>query len=329
MIGLVISFGITALLIKPLITALSRRNILDVPNERSSHTSATPKGAGIVVISVISIGWLLQATLFESIIPTNHVVIVSALSCAIALVSWIDDLKGLSSVFRLVAHFAAVIIALHLAPLPGLVFQGVFPEVVDTVLTAFTWVWFINLFNFMDGIDGIAGGQSSTICIGLILTGWLGADLAPLGPYASIVLGASLGLLVWNWYPAKIFLGDVGSAPLGFLLGGLLFSAAALGYWQVALILPGYYLTDATFTLIKRLLRGERVWQAHREHFYQKAVASGRSHRVVSTWVIACGLSLAVCAALNIIAFTTLSMAGSVLTIPRVTAIFLSHEKVR
>jgi UDP-N-acetylmuramyl pentapeptide phosphotransferase/UDP-N-acetylglucosamine-1-phosphate transferase len=143
----------------------------------------------------------------------------------------------------------------------------------------------------MDGIDGIAGTESVVLGIGLALVFALGGALLPAG-LSLLVAAAALGFLVWNWQPARIFLGDVGSVPLGFLLGWLLLLAAAGGQWAAALILPGVYWADATLTLLRRGLRGERLWRPHREHFYQRAVQRGLGHGQVARRVGLAGACL-------------------------------------
>ena len=149
----------------------------------------------------------------------------------------------------------------------------------------------------MDGIDGLAGSEAAAIGVGLLLFSALGSGLDPgMALLAAPILGAALGFLVWNWSPARIFLGDVGSTPLGYLIGFLLLDLAVRGHWKVALILPLYFLADATITLLRRLLRGERIWQAHRQHFYQQAVRRGLGHAAVVRRVIAADLLLIGCA---------------------------------
>jgi UDP-N-acetylmuramyl pentapeptide phosphotransferase/UDP-N-acetylglucosamine-1-phosphate transferase len=179
----------------------------------------------------------------------------------------------------------------------GAVFQGWLPSWLDRAAAALVWVWFVNLYNFMDGIDGIAGSEAAAIGIGLALfavTG-IGDDPALAASAAApgaAIAAAAIGFLVWNWAPARIFLGDVGSVPLGYLLGFLLLAAAARGHWEIALILPLYFLADATITLLRRLARGERVWLPHRQHFYQQAVRRGLGHAAIVRRVIAANLIL-------------------------------------
>ena len=181
------------------------------------------------------------------------------------------------------------------------VFQGLLPLVPDRLLAGIAWLWFVNLFNFMDGIDGISGVEAASIGVGLALALRLSGDGSPLALYALGLAATALGFLAWNWQPARIFLGDVGSVGLGYLLGWLLLAAAAAGFWAPALILPLYYLADATLTLGRRAVRGEPVWQAHRQHFYQQAARRFASHAAVSLWLIALNLALIALAALAVL----------------------------
>lgn len=257
---------------------LKSRNILDHPNARSSHVSPTPKGGGIAVVAVVCATWL-GAGWESSAAHTIGVVVGAGLG--LAALSWWDDLRGLNPLIRLFGHALAVAGVLIYAPLGGPVFGGLLPAGLDTLAAGLLWLWFINLFNFMDGIDGIAGTETATIGGGVALIAVV-SQMSPLITIFGLSLAAAaLGFLRWNRHPAKIFLGDVGSVPLGFLLGWLLLLLARQGEWGAALILPLYYLADATITICRRALRGEKVWQAHREHFYQHAVQSGLSHKDV------------------------------------------------
>src|SRR5207247_2037272 len=194
----------------------------------------------------------------------------------LAAISWLDDLRGLSPAMRLAAQFVAVGLGIIAAMPAGPVFQGWLMPGLDTLAAGLLWLWFVNLFNFMDGIDGLAGSEAAAIAIGLVLCSGFGAGRDPgLAVLAATTAAAMLGFLAWNWAPARIFLGDVGSVPLGYLLGFLLLSVAWSGYWRIALILPLYFLADATITLFRRLARGEAVWRPHLQHFYQRAGRRG------------------------------------------------------
>lgn len=288
----------TTILVGLVRVQLLRRDILDRPNSRSSHDTPVPRGGGIGVILVLLPFWAviafaLPATAGTSDTAANWVIPFAAL--VLAAISWIDDLRSLGALPRLgvqfVTTFAGVLV------LPGLVFQGLFPAWLDAGLAAIGWIWFVNLFNFMDGIDGISGAEAIGIGAGIVIIGLVSATgLETTHLHALAIAATATGFLVWNWPPAKIFLGDIGSVPLGYLLGWLLLVLAATGNWPAALILPLYYLADATLTLLRRLRRGEKVWQAHREHFYQQAVQNGRSHGQVSTAVALVNIVLIVLA---------------------------------
>jgi UDP-N-acetylmuramyl pentapeptide phosphotransferase/UDP-N-acetylglucosamine-1-phosphate transferase len=277
---------------------LKRRVILDVPNQRSSHAVPTPRGGGIAVVFVIVVAWAGMAVATADVAA----LLVVALASIIALVSWLDDLWGLPIAFRLLAQAAAVAIGALLLPGEGQVFQGLLPPNIDAVLAAFLWLWFVNLFNFMDGIDGIAGGEAASVGIGLMLV-TLAAGDPPLAAYYPLaVAAAALGFLKWNWPPAKIFLGDTGSVTLGFFLGWLLLDAAARGQWAAAAILPLYFLADATITLLRRLFKGEKIWRAHRSHFYQQGARRLGGHKPVVLRILAGNAALMALALLTVLA---------------------------
>jgi len=269
---------------------LRHRRILDEPNHRSSHTSPTPRGGGLALVPVLALAWSVLAALGLAPLSTLPVV---AVAVALAVLCWRDDRGGLPVLQRFGAQFVAILIGLLFVRGAGHVFQGLLPPVLDYAATALLWLWFVNLFNFMDGIDGITGGQTAAIGFGAALVAFVSADpnsgALPLG----LALGAvALGFLAWNWAPAKLFMGDVGSVPLGYLTGWLMLSMAGDGHWAPALILPLYYLVDATITLLRRAARFERIWHAHREHFYQRAVQAGLGHGAVVLRILGADLLL-------------------------------------
>jgi len=267
---------------------LRGRAILDHPNARSSHAVPTPRGGGVAVIVALLAGLLAAQMRW----PVYGFYFVMTAALGLAALSWLDDLRGLPAWLRLVGQAIAVLVAMPWLGFGGDVFQNLLPPAAALVLSALVWLWFLNLFNFMDGIDGISAVEAASVGLGLALISGITAH-SVMGPMPGLaVAAAAAGFAVWNWQPAKVFLGDVGSVPLGFLIGGLLLKLAADGYWAPALILPLYYLADASITLVRRMARGARVWEAHREHFYQRAVAAGRSHAQVSLAVLAANLAL-------------------------------------
>jgi UDP-N-acetylmuramyl pentapeptide phosphotransferase/UDP-N-acetylglucosamine-1-phosphate transferase len=272
---------------------LLRHQILDRPNARSSHETPTPRGGGLGVLAILLPAWAVVSFTIPSAIVGDSEArwVIPLAALLLAAVSWIDDVRGLSPGPRFAVQLSAGFVGALL--LPGQVFQGLLPGPVDTVVVVIGWVWFVNLFNFMDGIDGISGVEAITIGLGIALIGMVtGEALDAIHIQSLIVAAAAAGFLVWNWPPAKIFLGDSGSVPLGYLLGWLLLSLAANGDWQAAVILPLYYFADATITLFRRLARREKFWHAHRDHFYQAAIKRGMSHARVSTAIAIVNLLL-------------------------------------
>ncbi len=270
--------------------ALERRAILDRPGARSSHATPTPRGGGLAVIAAVVVVWAAGALALPG--ASGAVGLILALAVALAAISWLDDLRGLAVAARLATQVAVVALGLLALPQGGLVFQGLLPPSLDLVLAGLLWLWFVNLFNFMDGIDGITGVESTCIGLGLCLVALAAGWRADAALFGLSLAAAAAGFLRWNWHPARIFLGDVGSVPLGYLLGWLLLWAAADGLWAPALLLPLYYVADATITLGRRLLRRERVWQAHRDHFYQRAARAAGSHAPVARAVLIANLPL-------------------------------------
>ncbi|HEX3500652.1 MAG TPA: glycosyltransferase family 4 protein [Stellaceae bacterium] len=290
-IAFTLMFALALLTTGKALQRLRARAILDRPNERSSHAVATPRGGGIGILAALLPAWLIIVLLgYSDAAPLAAI----AAAIVLAVVSWRDDVGGLSPALRLTVQALAVIIGMAFLPGAGTVFQDLLPPALDRVAAAIVWLWFINAFNFMDGIDGIAGTEAAAIGAGIALLALAHLDVVGLGTglFAAATAGAALGFLCWNWQPAKLFMGEVGSVPLGYLLGWLLLTLAGAGYWAPALILPLYFLADASLTLLRRLARGEKIWQPHRQHFYQRAVQAGRSHAAVVLRVLAADLVL-------------------------------------
>lgn len=277
---------------------LRRAQVMDNPNARSNHATPVPRGGGIAMISVILV-------LFAQIEIAWPIWLCGVL---LMLVSLADDLRGLSAKARFAVQFAVVLMVLPAVPSP---LPAAVPMLLAWIIMGFMWIWFINLTNFMDGIDGISAMQAIMQMLGIILLAATGAANLPaeLPVAAAIIAASALGFLRYNYAPAKLFMGDAGSIPLGFLIGYLLFWLAGEGYVAAALLLPAYYLTDATHTLLARALRGERIWQAHSQHAYQKAVRSGLSHTQVVKRITALNGLLVVLALIS-----THSMMAGVLT---------------
>ena len=290
----------------PLIGWLRRRAVLDIPNARSSHSEATPRGGGIAVTGGILLGLVAWLALRPD--PVLPLVLLGMM--ALAVVSWLDDRHGgLPVSLRLGVQMLATGIVLAFLPWQFGITQGLLPVWLERVLLFLGWVWFINLFNFMDGINGITGIETVTVGGGAILVATL-LGQGGLAVPGLIAAAALCGFLPWNWGRARVFLGDVGSVPVGYLLGAVLLLLALNGQWAAALVLPMYYWMDATVTLLRRLRRGERVWQAHRSHFYQQGARKLGGHVGVAGRIALLNLLLVGLAMLS-----TLSQVAGVLSV--------------
>lgn len=281
-----------AAMVSAVITWTSRpvlqRYALARPNARSSHRVPTPQGAGIAVISatlMVASAWAAWANVA---IPPALI----AATVLIALVGFADDIFSLPVLVRLVLQAAAVGAVVFTAPETARIVPAV-PLALERGLLLLAGVWFVNLVNFMDGLDLMTVVEVVPITAALLLLGWLGDLSWPAALLATTLCGAMIGFAPFNRPVAKVFLGDVGSLPIGLLLGWCLLELAWHGQPAAALLLPAYYLADATITLFRRVARREQFWSAHRSHFYQRATDNGfKAPRVVGE-VFALNLVLA------------------------------------
>lgn len=281
------------------LTALLRRyalarSLLDVPNARSSHSLPTPRGGGVAIVVAFLAGLCLAFFAGLGIAAELFYALLGA-GLGIALLGFLDDHGHIAARWRLLGHFLAAAWALYwLGGLPPLaVFGGLLQlSWIGHVLAAFYLVWLLNLYNFMDGIDGIASVEAICVCLGgAILYALLETSLLTDLPLLMLA-AAVLGFLLWNFPPARIFMGDAGSGFLGIVLGVLSLQAAWISpvlLWGW-LILLGVFIVDATLTLLRRLLRGEKVYEAHRSHAYQYASRRFGRHLPVTMAVAALNL---------------------------------------
>ena len=270
-------------------TALIRRvalarNLMDVPNERSSHIVPTPRGGGVAIVLAFTGGLLGAWTL--QLVDSRVSMALGGSGLMVAIVGFIDDRTSLPASPRLAVHALSAAWALYwLGGMPPLVAFGhsVDLGLIGDGLALLSLVWLLNLYNFMDGIDGIAGIECVTVCVGGMIVAIL--QQRSDGPlFLPALLGAAvLGFLVWNFPPARIFMGDAGSGFLGLMLGVMALDAAhrspqSLWGW---LILLAVFTTDATITLVRRVLNGAKAHEAHRTHAYQYASRRHLGHRPV------------------------------------------------
>ncbi|WP_430642448.1 glycosyl transferase [Bradyrhizobium sacchari] len=286
---------------------LLQRYALARPNARSSHRIPTPQGAGIAVISAT----LLVASVWA---PWVNVAIPPALviaTIAIALVGFADDIRSLPVLARLLLQAVAVAAVVFTAPETARIVPAL-PLALERGLLLLAGIWFVNLVNFMDGLDLMTVAEVVPVTAALLLLGWLGELSWAAALVATTLCGAMLGFAPFNKPVAKVFLGDVGSLPIGLLLGWCLLELAWHGQAAAALLLPAYYLADATITLFRRIARREQFWSAHRSHFYQRATDNGFSVPRVTAEVFLLNLVLA---GLAILAVRAGSMSVTVLAL--------------
>lgn len=256
------------------------RSMIDIPNSRSSHTAPTPRGGGvsIVVGYLIAITWLWSGNSID-----NAAFIATAGGgFLVAIIGFMDDHGHIAARWRLVGHFLAagwVLIWIGgFAPIQ-IFGPSVDLKLVGNILALLYLVWMLNLYNFMDGIDGLASIEALCVCIGAGVLYWINGHGSLVWPPV-LLAAAVLGFLFWNFPPAKIFMGDAGSGFLGISLGALSLQAAWIdpGFLWMWLILLGVFIVDATFTLVRRLMQGEKVYEAHRSHAYQYAARRYARH---------------------------------------------------
>jgi Fuc2NAc and GlcNAc transferase len=260
--------------------------ILDMPNERSSHTLPTPRGGGLGLVLSFYVGLIL---LFHFGLLQENIGLALLGGFIIVIIGWMDDIYSLPARWRAPFHFIAALWALYWL-------QG-FPSLnMGMTLLHLSWfgfflatlgiVWSINLYNFMDGIDGLAGSEAIFVSLSAgILLFLVGSHLALI---CFLLLPATLGFLIWNWPPAKIFMGDVGSGFLGFIFAVLAIAsenqhALPIIIW---IILLAVFIFDATFTLISRIKRRQPLYMAHRDHAYQRITHKGYRHQTVVIFIL-------------------------------------------
>ena len=284
-ISLVVSAFLT-ILVKRYGSKLGR---IDIPNERSSHSTPTPRGGGIAVVTV-TIAAIFGCYL-KNLMGGRDAIAIAAGSLIVALVGYLDDRGTITAArWRLLGHtLGAMIIVVGLRGLPALPVFGraVDLGIVGSVLAILYLMWLLNLFNFMDGIDGITGTEALVVALCGAFLAWEAAPTSNLWIMPLALAGAAAGFLILNWSPAKIFLGDVGSGFIGIVLGAISLQAAhavpRLGWCWV--ILMGVFIVDASVTLLRRMLRRERLYIAHRNHAYQHLAVRLDGHAAVSAGV--------------------------------------------
>ena len=331
-VGIVfVVFILTVILTWRFCNPASSLYILDHPNERSLHVQATPRSGGVAVVIGISVGALLVWLVHPS--DPNWTLLLLA-GLPVALVSFVDDRHGVRVAVRILCHIAAgcLLIGLGYVPevleLPGLMWR--LPAVVDMLAALLFIVWMINLYNFMDGMDGFAGGMT---VIGFITYALLGlqADNLLFVLASCVVAASGAGFLLFNFPPARIFLGDTGSSTLGFLMAAFSLWASrdkVFPLW-IAVVVFSPFIVDATVTLLRRLSQGDKVWIAHKTHYYQKLVQLGWGHRrtVLAEYGLMLWCSLSALVAMGV--STVIQLGLSVVLLLLYIVLILSIERLR
>ena len=257
-----------------LLHPLLKRYALARPNARSSHRAPTPQGGGIAVIAATLVVSVAAALLAPPVFGEPwRIAAVFACVFTLAGLGVVDDIRPQNPVLRLILQ--AALVAIVMASMPPLRIVPLLPLWAERVLIFVAMLWLVNLVNFMDGIDWITVAETVPLAAALALFGLMGALPGGAALIALALCGAMIGFAPYNKPAARVFLGDVGSLPIGLLLAWMLVLLAGRGHVAAALLLPLYYVADATITLLRRLAKSERVLEAHRSHFYQRALDGG------------------------------------------------------
>ena len=292
-----LAFVISCLLAKRLCSPRSKLYMLDHPNPRSLHSQPMPRGGGLAILAAIYISGTIPAGVYGA---SSGLVWLAVAAFLVAGISFVDDWLNLHLSYRIVVHFAAAGLLMWAGlDLKNIVVPGsvwILPEALAIGFSLFFIVWMVNLYNFMDGMDGFAAGMAVIGFSTLAIFGWL-ANESVFAMLSLIVAAAAGGFLISNFPPARIFMGDVGSSLLGLLAAAFMLWADRDGIfplWIGALIFSPF-IVDATVTLIRRMLRRERFWEAHKSHYYQRLVQLGWGHRRTVLWeyavMLLCALS--------------------------------------
>lgn len=283
--------GLSALLIAVMLPLL-QRYALARPNARSSHTIPTPQGAGIAIIAAtLAVSGAAMIVSGETA-PLVLLAPIASATLLLAIVGAIDDLRPMPVLPRLLLQGLAAGLVLVSFPESARLVSFV-PLWLERIALFLAIIWFVNLVNFMDGLDLITVAEVVPVAATLAILGLLGTVSPEVTIVALALCAAMIGFAPFNKPVARVFLGDVGSLPIGLLLAWMLIDLAMRGQFAAALLLPLYHLADATLTLLRRLARGERIWVAHRSHFYQQATVNGFSVLQVSASVFALNVVLA------------------------------------
>ncbi|RTK92662.1 MAG: glycosyltransferase family 4 protein [Rickettsiales bacterium] len=292
LISLISSLVLTKILIK----FLKNYGIVDIPCNRRSHVTTTPRGGGLVLVVIMMILFPISEYYMLGDFKNSNILLHVFLP--ISLISFWDDISHIAVPVRLLVHVICSALAIMWWIHPYSVFHSQIPLYIDFLIALLCLLGWLNIYNFMDGIDGITASETIHLSITILAICFLNYDIILnvdiIIIITTIILGWTAGFICFNWHPAKIFVGDVGSISIGFLLGICLISIAAssITLFVSCVIASLYYIADGGLTILIRLFKGEKIWQPHLQHFFQKALKKGLSHSQVVKRIIICNFFL-------------------------------------
>lgn len=293
-----ISFGLSLLLTRALIAILPKFGMVDAPSNRRAHSKITPRGGGIAFALVFASLLPLAENYFFAKVEYSRMML--QVFVPITLVSFWDDISHVFIPIRFAVQALCAVLAVMWLIHPHTVIHEM-PIYVDLAISSFALLAFLNVYNFLDGIDGITFSQTAHLSTNIILLCLIEYSIVPYADMLiimnTIILGWALGFGYFNWQPAKIFLGDAGSIGIGFVLGICILTVASgsLKLFAACLISALYYVADGSITILIRIVKGEKFWEPHLQHFFQKAVRKGYSHKKVVKRIILCNFLLMLC----------------------------------
>jgi UDP-N-acetylmuramyl pentapeptide phosphotransferase/UDP-N-acetylglucosamine-1-phosphate transferase len=313
-----VAIGASFALTKILIYLMPKCGIVDIPSKRRAHSKITPRGGGLSFVFIYSI--LLPAFEYFLVGSIADSILVLQIFLPISIVSFWDDVSHVIIPLRLFIHILCSTLAMMWLVHPSSILHYEMPVYIDLVIGIFALLTFLNIYNFMDGIDGITASQSLHFAATILLLCFVRYDLIPnvdmVIVTAVIIGGWSLGFICFNWSPAQIFLGDVGSISLGFLIGIclLVIASASAKLFAACVIASLYYISDGGMTIIIRIVKGERIWEPHLQHFFQKSIKKGKSHKRTVKRIMKCNIFL-MCLAVQSIYYPVISIIGAILIV--------------
>ena len=306
------------LLTRVLIYLMPKFGIVDVPSARRAHSQPTPRGGGLAFVIIFSTA--LPLFEYHLAATTVHSVEILQIFLPISLISFLDDVSHVKVPLRLFMHVLCALLAMMWLIHPNMILHHHVPMTVDLAVGTFALLTFLNVYNFIDGIDGITVSESIHLSGTILLLCALRYDIIPnvdtVILIATIIFGWSFGFIYFNWQPAKIFLGDVGSISIGFLLGICLLTIAStsIKLFAACVIAALYYIADGGMTILIRLVKGERIWEPHLQHFFHRSVLKGRSHKRVVKRIMKCNILLMLFA-VNALYYPIISIIGAFLVV--------------